>query len=278
MGIEQATPSEDLSEVLRAMGETYRADPTLAVRGQQFINHLHRYLGGQLDHRLTTFARQRKISVQYEATVLGSSKPKDMDVAVLDPTNGPLLLIGIRSQMSSVAKNVLTYYEGIVGECVSLQDRFPMSTYGYVYLHPLTSIKKGKESELIDHKRYARMYAAVTGRSGPAYKNFRGIFDQFAYMVVDFEQAPPKLRDDIVSAAVVDADIHLCPCRVLGKRPHSDPGSRRGGGHPPQAPPGPRRLAALDYRAGPRRILGHCPAVSAGAGPHSQNGGGFRRC
>jgi len=198
-----------LPYVLQQMGEAYRADPVLAVRGQEFIKYLHRYVGTQLEARLTKFAKRRGVTVRYEPLILGSTKPKNVDVAVLDPDNGPLVLVGVRSQMSSVGKNVLTYYEGIVGECISLQDRFPMSTHGYLYLHPLTSIKAGKEREAIDHGRYARMYAAVTGRTGPDYKRLRGIFDQFAYMVVDFSQDPPGLRDDMVRAAVTDLDLSI---------------------------------------------------------------------
>lgn len=209
---ERATsPAEvvGLSDVLRQMGDTYRRDPNLAVRGQAFIKYLHRYVGTQLEARLTRFAVRRNIRVQYEAKILGSTKPKDVDVAVIDPDNGPLILVGVRSQMSSVGKNVLTYYEGIVGECISLQDRFPMSTHGYIYLHPLTSIKQGKQTEAIDHARYARMYAAVTGRSGPDYKSLRGIFDEFAYMVVDFEQTSPTLHDQRVQAAVPKLDMSI---------------------------------------------------------------------
>ena len=199
----------ELTEVLRQMGDLYRVNPVVAARGQAFIKLLHQYLGTQLDARLTKFARKRGIKVKYEATILGSTKPKDVDVAVVDPANGPLVIVGVRSQMSSVGKNVLTYYEGIVGECISLQDRFPMSTHGYVYLHPLTSIKEGKEREAIDHRRYARMYAAVTGREGPAYKSLRGIFDQFAYAVVDFEQKPPTLHDEYAKTAVPNMDMSI---------------------------------------------------------------------
>ncbi|MGI8588410.1 MAG: hypothetical protein ACR2M0_12115 [Chloroflexia bacterium] len=208
----------DLSDMLSQMGAAYRSNPVLAVRGQAFIKYLHRYVGTQLEARLTKFAVRRGITVQYEATILGSTKPKDVDVAVVDPDNGPLILIGVRSQMSSIGKNVLTYYEGIVGECISLQDRFPMSTHGYIYLHPLTSIKQGKEREAIDHARYARMYEAVTGRSGPAYKTLRGIFDQFAYMVVDFEESPPALHDALVQAAVpgLDMSINTFVERIVG--------------------------------------------------------------
>ncbi len=195
-----------LPTVLRRMGETYRSDPIVAVRGQAFIKQLHVYVATQLESRLTRFAVRRGIAVRSEATILGSTKPKDVDIAVIDPDNGPLVLIGVRSQMSSVGKNVLTYYEGIVGECISLQQRFPMSTHGYIYLHPLASIKAGKETESIDHARYAKMYAAVTGRAGV---DQRGIFDQFAYMVVDFEKTPPTLRDDLIIDSVPDLDMSI---------------------------------------------------------------------
>lgn len=199
----------ELTEVLRKMGDLYRVDPVAAVRSQAFIKMLHQYIGTQLDVRLTKFARKRGIRIKYEATILGSTKPKQVDVAVVDPDNGPLVIVGVRSQMSSIGNNVLGYYESIVGECISLQDRFPMSTHGYLYLHPLTSIKWGKEREAIDHHRYVRMYAAVTGRTGPDYKSLRGIFDQFAYAVVDFERKPLTLHDEFAKKAVPTMDMSV---------------------------------------------------------------------
>lgn len=137
------------------------------------------------------------------------TKPKDVDVVVLDPANGPLVIVGVRSQMSSVGNNVLTYYEGIVGECISLQDRFPMAVHGYVYLHPFRPIKAGKEDQKIDHTRYAPMYEAITERHPAFYKTQRGVFDVFAYMVVDFEENPPVLHDDILSKAGLVKDLRL---------------------------------------------------------------------
>ena len=85
-----------------------------------------------------------------------------------------------------------------------------MAVYGYAYLHPLLSKKWGTNKgqrvlrdEHPDHLRYARMYNAITGRDGTEYKNIRGIYDQFAYIVVDFDSAPlPAIRDDIVKGAV----------------------------------------------------------------------------
>jgi hypothetical protein len=188
-----------LADVLADMKSKYDEDPVRAVRGQGFIKMLHRHLADALRDRLTDTARRQGVEVKDEVRVFGSHKPKDVDVAVVHPDNGVLLSIGVRSQMASVGKNVLEYYQGIIGECISLQDRFPMAVYGYAYLHPLATAA----GERPDHARYARMYAAITGRDGKGYKDLRGIYDQFAYLVVDFDQEPlPGVRDDLVQQGV----------------------------------------------------------------------------
>ncbi len=199
----------DLNETLIAMHKVYADNPVTAVRGQAFITLLHNYIAEDLSARIGKTARRSGFGVVKEATLYGSHKSKNVDVSLIAPMNGPLLTVGVRSQMSSVSKNVLNYYEGIIGECISLQERFPMATAGYLYLHPLKSIKTGLELEAIDHTRYAKMYAAITGRSGQGWKSLRGIYDQFAYMIVDFAKDPPELRDDIVQAAVPNIDLGI---------------------------------------------------------------------
>ncbi len=199
-----------LEDVLRDMKAKYDADPIGAVRSQGFIKMLHRYIADDLRGRLTDEARKQGVEVKEEAKLFGSHKPKDADVAVIHPDNGVLMSIGVRSQMSSVGQNVLEYYQGIIGECISLQDRFPMAVYGYVYLHPVLSKKSAKRKgqkvivdEHPDHPRYARMYSAIAGRDGTQYKDIRGIYDQFAYMVVDFDTTPlPEIKDGLVQGAV----------------------------------------------------------------------------
>lgn len=192
------------------MKAKYDKNPVTAVRGQGFIKMLHRHIADDLRARLTDKARKEGVLVKEEPTIFGSHKPKNADVAVIHPNNGVLISIGVRSQMTSVGNNVLEYYQGIIGECISLQDRFPMAVFGYAYLHPVLSKKsvtvKGKKvirDEHPDHPRYARMYSAIAGRDGAEYKNIRGIYDQFAYLVVDFKNTPlPAVKDDIVQGAV----------------------------------------------------------------------------
>lgn len=205
----QTTPNMTLEECLRTMSDVYRSDPVKAVRGQSFIKLLHKYLADEIRTRLSKKAVRDGIKVVEEATIHGAHKSKDVDVAVIDPANGPLILIGLRSQMSSVGKNALTYYQDIIGECITLQERFPLTVCGYVYLHPLVPVKEGKESENIDHARWARMYEAIAGRDGQMYKSIRGVYDHFAYMVVDFNTDPLQLHDEIAEAVVPDLDMSI---------------------------------------------------------------------
>lgn len=188
----------NVDQCLADMRAEYQRNPVAAVRGQSFIKILHRLLKEDLESRLSKTSLRRGVRVVLEANILGSHKPKKVDVAVIDPTTGPLMLIGVRSQMSSVGKNFPNYYEGIIGECISLQDRCPLAVFGYVYLMPIRPIKAGRQTEAPDHPRYAQAYAAIAGRGGQDYKSVRGVYDQFAYMIVDFAQNPPTVRNDLI--------------------------------------------------------------------------------
>ena len=116
--------------------------------------------------------------------------------------------MGVRSQMSSVAKNVLNYYQDIIGECISLQERFPMTTMGYAYLHPLYYMDDGRKKDT-DVARYAQLYSSIAGRDDRLYKQQTGIYDHFAYAVVDFYSDNPVLYDELVRDSVKDMDLSM---------------------------------------------------------------------
>lgn len=204
-----------LLEVLGAMKEIFERDPEAAVRSQEFIKTFHSFIAEDLRGFLTKKAKRAGVRVVEEAKVFGSFKSKDVDVAVIHPINGPLILIGVRSQMSSVGKNVLTYYQDIVGEAISLQERFPMCVTGYAYLHPyevkpwLKKSGKWTVAESPNHHRFARMYAGIGARDDRLYKHLTGEYDQFAYCVADFHSEPLRVRDDIVARAVDDLDMTM---------------------------------------------------------------------
>lgn len=193
-------------DVFEEMKGIYGEGIAAAVRSQRFIRVLHGQLATQLESRLSASARREGVVVRLEAPVHGSFKDKNVDVAVIHPVNGPLILIGVRSQMSSVGKNVLTYTQDIIGEAVSLQDRFPMAVFAYTYLLPL---RPSDLSGSLDYQRYARIFGNIAGRSGATYKAERGRYDHFAFALVEFDESPPLLREDLVSQVVSDVDLRL---------------------------------------------------------------------
>ena len=178
----------NLLAFLEQMKTIYLNAPNAAVRGQTFINILHNYC---VDELVNIGVPREKIFK--EATLYGSHKAKDVDVAAIDRFNGPFIIVGIRSQMSSVSKNILTYYEEIIGDCISLHDRFPMAVIGYIYLLPTRSIKPGYENEIVDVQRAENLFRLITERGD--WRNSKDKYEHFAFLKVDFTSDPPILLD-----------------------------------------------------------------------------------
>ncbi len=202
-----------LQNVLANMKHTYLNDPTAAVRGSSFIYQLHKYCVEELyvaldkkqvqlidladmkkptgrPHYPTVPIQPEKYQLMQEATLFGSHKNKDEDIVLTHFANGPQIAIGVRSQMSSVGKNIENYYEGIIGECISLHDRFPMATLGYVYLLPKNPIKPGLK-ETIDLDRAESLFMKITNRENWHDPNDR--YEHFAFIKVDFSADPPTI-------------------------------------------------------------------------------------
>ncbi len=190
--IEPTMPANipNLIKALRQMKDIYAKNPVVAVRGQGFINVLHDYCVDELEN--IGIPREQ---ISKEATIFGSHKAKAVDVAVIDEVNGPSIIVGIRSQMSSVGKNILTYYEEIIGDCISLHDRFPMAVIGYVYLLPTQPIKPGLGDEAVDLERAEKLFRLITDRGD--WRNTKDKYEHFAFLKVDFIKDPPKLLDTL---------------------------------------------------------------------------------
>ena len=205
-----------LHNCLKTMKQIYLSDPTISVRSSNFINPLHDYcveelydavdssIGIQIINKKdmvlprgkTHYPRveiePQKLQLMQEATLYGSHKNKDTDVVLSNFANGPQIIIGVRSQMSSVAKNIENYYEGIIGECISLHDRFPMAVIGYVYLLPTAPIKP-ERTETVDLARAEQLYTKITGRSN--WRDAHDKYEHFAFLKVDFSKNLPELLD-----------------------------------------------------------------------------------
>lgn len=203
----------ELTACLAEMKNIYLGSPEVAVRGSNFIFPLHKYCVSQLVEKISPNILQsislgdmarptgkphyprvpieaKKFQIMQEATLFGSHKNKDTDIVISHYANGPQIVIGVRSQMSSIGKNIENYYEGIIGECISLHDRFPMATIGYVYLLPTQPIKPGL-SEDVNLEKAESLFEKITGRSD--WRDAHDKYEHFAFLKVDFTKNPPEL-------------------------------------------------------------------------------------
>lgn len=159
-----------------------------------------------------------------EIKLAGFLKQKDQDVCVL-PDNiaknaikidwGPMafqnkndpygyefstnsLVINVRSQMSSLAKNADTLFERTFAESMNLHMRYPEVVLGEVYLIPVFEYddaevarnRIGFKTNKTDVEKYISFFDSINNRSvdGDNYK-----YERCTLLVVDFRKEQPKL-------------------------------------------------------------------------------------
>ena len=186
-------------KMLNEMRRLYKEDPLKAVRSKSMIQCLENYIKNELESQLNSNGK-RDLKVNHEVRIFHAEKMKSVDISVIHPEGGPLITVGVRSQNSSLAKNMNTYYQDIIGECVGVQSRYPMSVHAYVYTIPKEVIMEGKVSkEIINHKKYAELLNSLGGRSklnDLDYKNAlllnKTVYDYMSFFVVDYKAEPIK--------------------------------------------------------------------------------------
>lgn len=171
-----------------------------------------------------------------EVKLAGFLKQKDQDICVI-PSNigrksstinwGPLrfqnkvdpygfdystntLVINVRSQMSSLAKNADTLFERTFAEAQNLHMRYPEMVLGEVYLIPVNEyddnlVKQnlvGFSARQTDVEKYISFFNAINNRpiGGDDYA-----YERCTLLVVDFNYASPRLFHN--SAELKEAGI-----------------------------------------------------------------------
>jgi hypothetical protein len=190
---------ELLDLTLNEMKQVFLADPNTAVRGQNFIKKIHEYCIQELIAR----GFSGDLTPKGEIKVLTSHKFKDVDVAVVHPTSGPLLVIGVRSQMSSLGKNFLNYYEMEVGDVSAIHERYPLCVVGLLYVHPTESILPGAARETFNFDRAEKMFKLISGRVKASDPHSH--YEEIAYLRVNFHNEPPTSDD----AFPTDKDLRI---------------------------------------------------------------------
>jgi hypothetical protein len=115
------------------------------------------------------------------------------------------MVVGIRSQMSSVGKNFDTLMERAFAETLNLRLRLPGLVMGEVYLLPVVEYddKKMKSNRIAFNKgsvpveKFIRTFLAISGR--PPAQNGHELYkyERTALVLVDFRKSPPKVYLDL---------------------------------------------------------------------------------
>lgn len=196
------------------------------IRSSVLINLIHDAVKKELiDHGLRSEDIYPHMGeTKPEIKLAGFLKQKDQDVCVLPngmkrrPEHinwGPMasqniidpygyeyttnaLVINIRSQMSSLAKNADTLFERTFAEALNLHMRYPRMVLGEVYLIPVFEYdeelakhnKVGFKSSMTDVKKYISFFDSINNRvnENDAYK-----YERCALLIVDFRPEFPIL-------------------------------------------------------------------------------------
>lgn len=218
------------------------------IRSQGLILRIHEVVKSSLsqeleksDRRYTVFPPLRQSSP--ELPITGFIKAKDQDVVVLfdddSPTgeaitDGPLagsydvvgkaqsersIVIGVRSQLSSVDKNFDTLMERAFAETLNLRLRLPKLVMGEVYLLPVVEYDDvamignaiGWKRRSVNVEKYIRTFLAISGRTPESHDQDLYKYERSALVLVDFRQTPPRIfltLDELKQAEYVRQDYN----------------------------------------------------------------------
>ena len=197
------------------------------IRSRTFISHIHDAVKEDLiENGVNPFRIQPPLNdTKPEMKIAGFLKRKDQDVCVtpgdIKPSKtkitwGPeavenvydeygkeytrhTLVINVRSQMSSLAKNSDTLFERTFAEPLNLHMVHPDLVVGEVYLIPVyeydQSTMDDKKITFVNRhtnlEKYISFFSAISGRDDPSSDQYK--YERCALLIVDFRPDEPKL-------------------------------------------------------------------------------------
>ena len=210
-------------------GDGQRAKQAL-IRSQNLIMKIHEVVKESLDQELKKFAKNYTIHPplnkrEPELVVSGLIKSKKQDIVVLVGKDtkkpevireGPLagainsigkrrsenaIVIGVRSQLSSIGKNFDTLMERAFAETLNLRLRLPKLVMGEVYLLPVVeyddqAMKQNRiawKRRRVPIEKFINTFLGITDRTigNDDRENYK--YDRSALILVDIKQSPPRI-------------------------------------------------------------------------------------
>ena len=186
------------------------------IRSQKIINLIHEFVKNDF---VNCGVPPQMIlppvgSSSPEIKIKGFLKSKNQDVTII-PTesqvvlsntdsidNEKILSVNIRSQLSSLAKNIDTLYERTFAEALNLHLSYPRQCLGEVYLIPTHEYddKAMLRNEVVYKsvskiENYIKMFQAINNRLDTDKDGYK--YERVCLLIVDFRQENPKLYETI---------------------------------------------------------------------------------
>lgn len=183
-----------LQTTLLTMKEIRLSKKVKSVHDHSFIDVMHNYCVEELER--SGLEKRPDIKILTKKEVPRLDKPKEVDVAVIHEKAGPLLLISIKSLMSSITNNFTNNYESLIGDVSMFHERFPLCVIGNIFLVPVdTSVFSGGKKENYPIPYYAKLMSRINLRED--YSDNPNRFERIAFLVVDFSKNPPRVDSSI---------------------------------------------------------------------------------
>lgn len=189
---------------------------TSLIRSQRIINYIHEFVKNEF--------KRCGVPPQMIFPPIGISKPeikikgllksKNQDVVIIPlerlipltntvlPELEQILSVNVRSQLSSLRKNIDTLYERTFAEALNLHLSFPNQCLGEVYLIPTHEYDdKAMVRNRVDFKAvskiedYIRMFQAINNRRVTNKEEYK--YERICLLIADFKQETPKLYNSI---------------------------------------------------------------------------------
>jgi len=186
------------------------------IRSQKIINLIHEFVKndfvdcGVPQHMIFPPVGNSKP----ETKIKGFLKSKNQDVTIIPNENQivlsntdsleneKILSVNIRSQLSSLAKNIDTLYERTFAEALNLHLSYPRQCLGEVYLIPTHEYDdKAMLQNQVVYKSvskiesYIKMFQAINNRRDTDKDGYK--YERVCLLIVDFRQEHPKLYETI---------------------------------------------------------------------------------
>lgn len=194
------------------------------IRSQKIINYIHDYAKHELIINWidNAFILPPLWKSKPEAKIQWFLKKKNQDITYIPKSVNlkarinveECLTVNVRSQLSSMQKNIDTLYERTFAEALNLHLEYPNMCLGEVYMIPAYEYDDKKMTKnKVEFKavskieKYLEMFYAIADRNTVKWDEYK--YERVALIIVDFNRSKPKFYlsiEELIKDGLIDKE------------------------------------------------------------------------